>query len=84
MEIGIGHCRNDADIMEAEVQCHFVHFVTLKLMHKIHADSVPTSQRPIRKILLLLFTSIVFSHGGSSPYTSPDKINKNIYIHVHK
>jgi hypothetical protein len=29
-------------------------------------------------LLLLLFTAIDFSLGGSSPYTSKDKTNKNI------
>jgi hypothetical protein len=35
-------------------------------------------------LLLLLFTKIELSLGGSSHYTRTDKINKNIYTRVHK
>ena len=31
-------------------------------------------------LLLLLFTVIEFSPGGSNPYSSTDKTNKNKYI----
>jgi len=31
------------------------------------------------RLLLLLFTAIELSLGGSSPYTSTDKTNKNKY-----
>jgi hypothetical protein len=34
---------------------------------------------PENKLLLLLFTAIEFSLGGSSPYTCRDKSNKNKY-----
>jgi len=34
---------------------------------------------PANKLLLLLFTAIELSLGGSSPYTSTDKSNENKY-----
>jgi len=64
------------------------HIQTLPLYHNTaaHLSDIhvhPSGKTPIitkfRILLLLLLTATALSFGGSSPYTSTDKTNKNKY-----